>query len=68
MIIFDLKDTEPLIYYTAMARYKEQKGVSGKYSEICHFIWDKTREGVHIWGRVQEGNFKPFYEFYNKRS
>lgn len=66
MIIKDLKEKHPFIYYTAMLRYDQLRGGHGSGSEVFSFEWSRTREGVNVWGHVSRKNYMPFYLYHGR--
>lgn len=63
-----IKDLPQKIREIAEMRLKEQGGDLKKYKEIDGlqkwFAWYRTTEGEDIWREVNNGNFKPFYDFH----
>jgi hypothetical protein len=49
----------------AIREIAEQRRTNDTGDLIRAFTWVHTPEGGDIWAQVEDGNYKPFYDFHN---
>jgi hypothetical protein len=66
MKVKDLEHDHPIIFKRCLELLKENSfSYIPKITEISMIgIWKETKERQDIWEQANEGNFKPFYDFY----